>query len=192
MSFGEKKTSSLLVTFPSAWHLEMSSRSYEKKLGQKRCINSQLMRVPKCSFSHALIVNQRQGLVSERSPFLLLAAAARQANKQPSAWFVSYPGKRRNGFWSRCGSRRAGAGRAAAAVGCCPRLPPGPAASDTPSGRSCPSRCREPAARGESESCHACSAPLVCCASVLCSTLGDTGAEQPVTYSSATIPFATC
>lgn len=70
MSFGEKKTSSLLVTFPSAWHLEMSGRSYEKKLGQKRCINSQLMRVLKCSFSHALIVNQRRGLVSERSPFL--------------------------------------------------------------------------------------------------------------------------
>lgn len=60
---------------------------------------------------------------------------------------VPYPGKRRNGFWSRCGSQRSGDGRAAAEVGCCPQPEPDPAAADKQAGRSCPSYCLEPAAK---------------------------------------------
>lgn len=60
---------------------------------------------------------------------------------------VPYPGKRQNGFWSRCGSQRSGDGRAAAEVGCCPQPEPDPAAADTQAERSCPSYCLEPAAK---------------------------------------------
>ena len=56
-----------------------------------------------------------------------------------------YPDRQQNGFWSRCGNRRAGAGRAAAEVDCCPLWKPAPAAADRPWTRSCRSYCRKPA-----------------------------------------------
>lgn len=68
---------------------------------------------------------------------------SQQCNSLTSRW--PYRGKRQNGFLSRCGNRRGGAGRAAAEVDCCHHWKPAPAAADRPLTHSCLSRCRKPA-----------------------------------------------